>query len=55
MASTKKTRPKKPSGYICQFCGQRSPAREWKKNKDVCPKCGKKYDYVMAMDCEEDP
>ena len=41
-------------GYVCQFCGERSPVREWQKRKDACPKCGRVYDAILAQDCEED-
>lgn len=39
------------SGYICQFCGEQSSAKEWKD--DACPKCGEKYDWLLAQDSEE--
>ena len=40
--------------YRCQFCGQDSPARQWKKLKDKCPKCGEEYNVLLAQDSEED-
>lgn len=39
------------SKYRCQFCGEESPAKEWKN--DVCPECGRKYDCILAQDSEE--
>jgi DNA-directed RNA polymerase subunit RPC12/RpoP len=39
--------------YKCQFCGEESPKKEWKEEGQVCPKCGKKYDYQLAQDSEE--
>lgn len=43
--------PELPVGVVrCQFCLEPSKATEWKK--DVCPKCGKKYDEILAMDSE---
>jgi Zn finger protein HypA/HybF involved in hydrogenase expression len=37
--------------YRCQFCGKESPRPKWKKDK--CPKCGRKYDCILAQDSEE--
>ena len=36
--------------YRCQFCGQDSAVEEWRS--DECPKCGRKYDAMLAQ--EED-
>lgn len=37
-----------PGDWRCQFCGEESPQRKWKK--DQCPKCGRKYDALLAQD-----
>lgn len=37
--------------YCCQFCNEDSPIAEW--IADICPKCGKKYDAILAQDSEE--
>lgn len=34
--------------WRCQFCGEYSPQPQWKK--DQCPKCGRKYDALLAQD-----
>lgn len=34
--------------YICQFCGYDGIG--WKDRGDLCPKCGRRYDYVFAQD-----
>ena len=39
--------------YRCQFCGETSPASQWGKDEDTCPKCGEKYDALLAQDSEE--
>lgn len=39
--------------YKCQFCGEESPIKEWGKDGQTCPKCGKKYDWMLAQDSEE--
>lgn len=43
----------KPIMYICQFCLKESRKKEWEKNKDKCPKCGRDYDVQLAQDSEE--
>jgi Zn finger protein HypA/HybF involved in hydrogenase expression len=40
-----------PYYYRCQFCGEETAEAEWKE--DICPKCGKKYDFLLAQDSEE--
>lgn len=47
-----KQKGKKRTGYRCQFCGEHSPAKEWKA--DICPKCDKPYDAILAQDEETD-
>lgn len=42
----------KPIEYRCQFCGKRTPARDWLNKKQTCPECGKDYDWVLAQDSE---
>jgi hypothetical protein len=42
---------KKIETYICQFCGEETPAKDWIKDK--CPKCKKEYNVIMAQDSEE--
>lgn len=42
---------KKDSRHRCQYCGEVSPAREW--IDDTCPKCKRKYNWVIAQDSEE--
>ena len=34
--------------YRCQFCGQESPKKEWKDKGQTCPKCDRKYDWMLA-------
>lgn len=41
------------SGYRCQSCGETSPAREWKKLGDDCPKCGAAYDPILAQEGDD--
>lgn len=41
-----------PEEYRCQFCEQCSPASEW-KNEDTCPRCGCKYDWMLAQDDDD--
>lgn len=45
------TGPPVRGGYRCQFCERDSPARDWKDDK--CPRCGRKYDCIMAQEGEE--
>lgn len=42
-----------PTLIRCQFCGEESPKKEWGKD-DVCPKCGKPYNAILAQDEETD-
>lgn len=37
--------------YRCQFCGEESPCNLW--NQDVCPKCGKVYDPMLAQEGDD--
>lgn len=37
--------------YRCQFCEHESLPVEWKDDK--CPKCGERYDVLLAQDSEE--
>jgi len=39
--------------YKCQFCGQDSPADEWRHGGQTCPKCGRDYSWLLAQDSEE--
>jgi hypothetical protein len=41
-------------GYICQFCGKESPASEWNKRGQACPKCGQVYDSTIELDCDDE-
>ena len=38
--------------YRCQFCGDESPAKNWTE-VDECPKCGRKYDAMLAQDDDD--
>ena len=40
-------------GYRCQFCERTSPVKEWKGGGDICPKCGRKYDYLLAQEMDD--
>ena len=44
------TTVKEEPGYRCQFCGETSPVKKWKRGGDECPKCGRIYDAVLAQD-----
>lgn len=35
----------------CQFCEKDSPAKSWKGDK--CPKCGGKYDAILAQEGDD--
>lgn len=37
--------------YRCQFCEALSPAKDWQG--DTCPKCGEKYDYLLAQEGDD--
>ena len=37
--------------WRCQFCGQITISEDWQDDK--CPKCGRKYDTILAQDSEE--
>jgi len=37
--------------YRCQFCGYEG--KGWLEGSFVCPKCGRKYDALLAQDSEE--
>jgi Zn finger protein HypA/HybF involved in hydrogenase expression len=39
--------------YKCQFCEEMSPAAEWKKRQDKCPKCGREYDCILAQEGDD--
>lgn len=41
------------SGYRCQFCGEVSPAKEWRKLNDDCPKCGATYNAILAQEGDD--
>lgn len=46
-----KAQPPIPPNWIrCQFCLEASRKREWKEDK--CPKCGRAYDVILAIDSE---
>lgn len=40
--------------YQCQSCGKASAVAEWKGDGDICPKCGRKYDAIVAQDAEDE-
>lgn len=40
-----------PDEYKCQFCGESAPVKDWVK--DICPKCGREYNPLLAQDGEE--
>jgi hypothetical protein len=42
--------PVPPGNSRCQFCFDFSPSKNWKE--DHCPKCGRKYDVILAIDSE---
>ena len=42
---------KEKAGYKCQYCGEISPGKDW--INDACPKCNKKYNWILAQDSEE--
>lgn len=37
--------------YKCQFCEEETPAKDWKDDK--CPKCGCKYDPILAQEMDD--
>ena len=37
--------------YKCQFCEKESPCNDW--NQDKCPKCGNKYDPILAQEMDD--
>ena len=39
--------------YRCQFCEKDSPVEEWKECRDSCPKCGEKYDAILAQEGDD--
>jgi protein-arginine kinase activator protein McsA len=49
---TASTTTKEVAGYRCQFCGKTSPARQWRRGGEECPKCRRIYDAALA---QEDP
>ena len=38
--------------WRCQFCGLHSLRKEWKDGGQVCPKCGARYNWILAQDSE---
>lgn len=40
--------------WTCQFCHETSPSQEWKFNRERCPMCNRKYDWLLAQDSEKD-
>lgn len=37
--------------YRCQFCEAYSPLAKWVG--DICPKCGEKYDCILAQEGDD--
>ena len=45
----------KPIEWKCQFCGWRSPRREWIERGNQCPECRRQYDPILAADGDDEP
>jgi len=40
-------------GCRCQFCQAVSHSSLWKKSKDACPQCGRRYDAILAQEGDD--
>lgn len=46
-------RAKTKDTWRCQFCGAEAASKDWKAAKDVCPKCRKAYDPILAQEGDD--
>ena len=51
MKETKRRKNRKGAIYKCQFCDYEGDG--WLEKGQKCPKCGKKYDWLLAQESEE--